>query len=288
MVKKAQTDTRRGVNCTLAFVNGRGAKRSFGVRATTITWGLQVVADESQSRTRRAMYPRQVLPSQFMLTPALITYNEFVALMDFLTEYAHFATNTEINDSGTSRMMTVTCTARSFKRRGLLTTGISRGNHIGAMVWSPTMVFETLVDPLDTNTAIRSSSVRYGDAATKHANPDLETKYFYPFGTQLSGSQHGDDYAPVQEPDAVLATTSVDEGDANSASSGSGSGSDSGSSSSVLQGLLDPQHLLPDTVTPPGTTTTSVSTAPPTLLVILTGQTNTSGGAPTSVPKAKT
>lgn len=198
MTARGAADTRKGLNATLSYSNG--GRKSFPVRCTRITHGHTVLMEESTARDRRAAYPRKVNPQPFSISVSLISYSEFTTFMDWLRQYAEFMKNPLINDVGISRAMTVSVPSRRFFRRGLLNTGIAYGDHIGAMVWEPVLVFETSLDPLDRNPTARASSFRYGPAPTDHGNPNLESNYFYPFGAQLAGDEHGLDYADFTGP----------------------------------------------------------------------------------------
>ena len=173
---------RNGLNCTFSYVRD-GTRRAFRVRADMITHGTLVVADESQGRVNRAMYPHRITPAQFAIKVQCNGYKEKTALMNWMASYAEYILTP--NRAGrTFPSMSVLIPSRKFNRQGVLVTGIEYGDHVGSMLWEPTFIFETSSEPDD----------KQIKAITRVVDPDnsvafRENRYHYPTGVQLSGSQ---------------------------------------------------------------------------------------------------
>lgn len=173
--------TRQGLNSTLSYQMG-STTYSFNARVSQIDHGSQMVADEAQARTRRAYYPHRLSASPFTLTVTISGYNERVAFSNFLYDYASRVLDPNLSVDYPS--MYVSVPSRNFQRRGVPKTGIEWGDHVGSMVWTPQVQFETHIDTSigDTATVASSQFVLEQGAA-----PEL--KYFFPAGVQLAGDQ---------------------------------------------------------------------------------------------------
>lgn len=175
---------RQGLNGNLSYTVG-GTKYAFSVRVGEIAHGSQMVAEEAQSRTRRAYYPHRLSAQPFSLTILVRGHSERTLLANFLADYTTRAL--DANLTGAFPSMLVTVWVRNFLRWGVPMSGIEWGNRTGAIVWKPVVVFETTMDSLLGDTAAtRSSEFVLPEEASRRA-PEL--KYFYPRGIQLSGNQ---------------------------------------------------------------------------------------------------
>lgn len=186
---------RQGLNCTLSYSSGK-AVTAYRVRCSGLTWGFSMIADESQARDTRAYYPHQTAPDRFALTIDLIGQREKNSFNGWIMSYAGFILDPGFTGKSTPQM-TVSVPSRNFKRTGVPLEGAEFGIHVGAMVYSPTIIFETAGEPLDWNDHYYISGVRSGLAYYK--SPD--SRYFYPTGTQLRG---GDAPAPAGGPTATV------------------------------------------------------------------------------------
>lgn len=175
-------ETRKGLNCTLTYphidAKGKTQNRSFKVRVDTVGYGVKMVAAESSGRNRRAYYPHRVAPSQFYIRPILVGFGERKTFADWMQSYADYVMDPGLPSGKGFPDMHVLVPARKFDRWGVPLSGFERGDTIGGMVWTPTVMFETTQEPQDTEKWSTSKFV----AAT---DPDL--KYFWPSGTQLGG-----------------------------------------------------------------------------------------------------
>jgi hypothetical protein len=186
--------TRRGLNATLSYP-WEGKRRAYRVRCISITHGMQMIYTESQSRTKRAMYPMKRVPAQFSITAALVGYNEHRAFSNWMTSWAAYAISPDLRTA--FPVMTVTVPARNFTRVGVPITGVEWGDHVGSMVWNRQIVFETTGEPWDSKKPRYS---RYEDPTNSIGY--RENRYFYPAGVQLSGDQVPADgtYVPFVDP----------------------------------------------------------------------------------------
>lgn len=163
-------------NCTLSFSSADGGySLSTKVRKLAHKW--VVVATESHAREQRAMYPKQRSVGQFALTFDLNGYNQFNQLMQFFRSYVAVI-GQQFDNRPTSRpTMQVVMAVRGFSRAGVPISGMSMGDHIGSMVFNPTIVFESAHDPQDP-TILTGAQASTTDLAG--AEKDAKS-FFYPF-----------------------------------------------------------------------------------------------------------
>ncbi|MCX4799549.1 hypothetical protein OG497_37470 [Streptomyces sp. NBC_01242] len=171
-------DARKGLNCTLTYPVSK-TNRQFRVRVDSVGHGVTMVADESSARNSRAYYPHRVAPSRFYLRVLLKGYAERKAFSDWMQGYADHVMNPGLAVGKKFPDMRVLVPSRNFDREGVPLTGFEWGDTIGAIVWTPTITFETTGEPQDTGSWKPSEFVSAKD-------PDL--KYFWPAGTQLGGN----------------------------------------------------------------------------------------------------
>lgn len=144
------------------------------VRVRKLDYNWEVIAKESHARIHRAMYPHQRAVGQFALTIELKGYREFKPFSDFMWNYI------KTFMGANRKAMFVSMPVRGFARWGIPVSGIYDGDHVGSMVFSPTIVFEGMNDPLDPNiltTLDQVSSWDYAGTTGDQAN------FFYPFST---------------------------------------------------------------------------------------------------------
>ncbi|MGW9067899.1 hypothetical protein ACWGQT_00405 [Streptomyces yangpuensis] len=170
-------DPRRGLNCTLSYPL-KGATQVFRVRVDALGHSITMVADESMARNSRAYYPHRLAPSRFYLRVLLNGYGERKAFTDWMQRYADHVMDPGLPGGAAFPDMRVLLPARNFDREGVPLTGFEWGDAVGAMLWTPTIVFEVTREPQDTESWDTS---RFQNAA----DPDM--KYFWPAGTQLGG-----------------------------------------------------------------------------------------------------
>lgn len=178
-------------NCTLSFAKS-GVKYSVKVWAYGVSHGFSVIATESAARKHRAFYPHQRAVDPFSVTFLTKGYPQLKTLMDYLRKFMQ-----AVVDTG-SVAMTVSIPARNFLRQGVPTGGMFDMDQTGSALFSPTVVFDSITDPLDT-TAPMVSGVVLGSTSANDA-----AKFFYPASVSTNDpNAQGDsfyDAAPVLVP----------------------------------------------------------------------------------------
>lgn len=168
----------------LSYPDAESVTRTYRIRAGAISHGIQMIYAESEARTARAFYPHRSAMEQFSVVALLKNWDERTDLVNWLSTYANYAVNPDIIQD-TFPWMTVTIPSRGFTQTGVPLTGYEWGAHSGMMMFTPQILFEAASSPgsagqPDVSTVINQWTADASDPAIQ---------YFYPFGTQLSGSQ---------------------------------------------------------------------------------------------------
>jgi hypothetical protein len=174
---------RLGLNCSMTYNDGTST-RGYKVRCRAISLGYEMVGEESQAKDSRAFYPHQTAPTQFSITVDVIGLAERRSLNAYLMGYAAFILDPGLKTKITPTV-TVTVPIRKFTREGVPVSGVAYGTELGAMMWSPTIVFETSRETIDWNETFDFSVVSADQAGVN----EPESKYYYPTGIQLSGNK---------------------------------------------------------------------------------------------------
>jgi hypothetical protein len=178
---------RSGLNTNLSYSHG-GKKYAFSLRVQEIAHGSRMVAEESQARNRRAYYPHKVSSMPFVIVPIIKGYRERVQFSNFLADYIKRVQDPSLSASNFPTMR-VTCSVRNFERYGVPTDGIEWGDHVGSMVWTPRVAFETHVDQSLGDSPGKYDGISYFVFSEGSLERSPQIAYFYPSGVQLSGSQ---------------------------------------------------------------------------------------------------
>jgi hypothetical protein len=171
---------RQGLNAVLSYKKGN-VSRAYRVRANMLAYGMAVIYEESSSRINRAFYPHRLSSAQFAMGVELNGEDEYKSFSAWMATYAGWALSQDTGSTFPS--MTVALPARGFLRKGVPLDGYDWGDHVGAMVWSPVITFETADDPINRQSRLNISTV---NAAV--ASVDRDVRFFYPTGTQLTGN----------------------------------------------------------------------------------------------------
>lgn len=177
-------DPRRGLNASLTYLRAGKTPYSYSVRVSALSYGVKVIYDESQARVRKAFYPHRLSSAQFSIGLELVGEPEYVSFNRWLAEYARYLLGTDLSISQFPAM-TVSVPSRRFLRRGVPVQGYAFGDHVGAMLWEPQIVFEAAEEPLDASQ--KNLALSRFDAGLTSIDPAV--RYFYPGSTQLSASQ---------------------------------------------------------------------------------------------------
>jgi hypothetical protein len=177
--------TRLGLNCTLSYPDAQGTTRTYQIRAGAIGHGIEMIFTESQARTVRAFYPHRTAMEQFSIVVLLKNWDERTSFVNWLSSYANYAIDPDIVQSAFPWMQ-VTVPSRSFTQYGVPLTGYEWGAHTGQMMFTPQVLFEAAQSP-GSQPGIPTLSDIINKWSAFATDPAIQ--YFYPFGTQLSGSQ---------------------------------------------------------------------------------------------------
>lgn len=187
---------RQGLNCTFSYVDDSGTTHTYRVRAGDLAYGVQMIAAEDQGRVTRAYYPHKSANQQFSVQVLLKDWSERSDFMNWLSGYAQWALDPNVART-IFPFMTASVPSRDYSQTGLPLTGYEWGAHTGMMMFQPTIVFETGLSPGQRGTGITVSSV-INQWSAFQSDPAIQ--YFYPFGTQLQGSQVPQNYGQVLPP----------------------------------------------------------------------------------------
>jgi hypothetical protein len=146
------------------------------LRCSELDFTYTVNSTESHAREHRAFYPHRRSQGSFSLT---IDNNQWEEFQSVIAWFRNYATNALNLNNLTPPPMTVSMPSRNFLRLGIPTTGMSFGDYVGSMVFSPKIVFVSVSDPGDPSTGILDSSQVSGTDTSLFSGADTSL-YFYP------------------------------------------------------------------------------------------------------------
>lgn len=176
---------RSGINTLLYYQYGKKSY-TFTVRTQEIAHGSALIAEEAQARTRRAYYPHQVTAVPFSLVVVIHGYKERVQFSNFLNDYIARAMDPSLTVANFPTMLVME-PGRRFLRWGVPLSGIEWGDHVGSMVWTPRVVFQTHVDQSLGQSTQDYKWISSFSLSSSAVQRSPEIKYFYPAGVQLAG-----------------------------------------------------------------------------------------------------
>lgn len=169
-------------NCTMSYT-AAGGTWLMQTRCNRLGHSFSMVATESQARSTRGYYPQQRATGVFMVGLELNGYQEFEPVMSFMAGYVRAALR---NTTGIP-LMSVSIPSYDFWRIGIPTGGVSFGDHVGSNVFTPSLEFESVTDPLDPRLAVGfdPNLISVFDEnrptdPTLGISPDDATRFFYP------------------------------------------------------------------------------------------------------------
>ena len=176
---------RKGLNCTLSYPDAKGTTRTYQIRAGAVGHGIQMIFTESAARTARAFYPHRTAMEQFSVVALLKDWDERTDFVNWLAGYANYAIDPNIAPL-VFPWMRVAIPSRDFTQYGVPLTGYEWGAHTGMMMFTPQILFEAAQSP-----GSQPGLPQLSDIINKWTAlaSDPAIQYFYPFSTQLSGSQ---------------------------------------------------------------------------------------------------
>jgi hypothetical protein len=172
-------DRADGTNSSIYYNGTNGGALMLRLRCKKLEYSWEVIATESHARATRAMYPHSRAVGRFALTFEFKGYTEYKPFVDYMWQYI----NTFVSDPQTGNSdhhgMFVSVPVRNFNRWGIPISGIADTDHVGSMVFAPTIVFESLHDPNDP-TIITPAGASTTDLAGVTGD---QASFFYPFST---------------------------------------------------------------------------------------------------------
>jgi hypothetical protein len=163
-------------NAQLAYSSADGSF-SLWTRVRKLSHRWEAIYTESHAREYRAMYPHQRAVGQFALTFECNGYREYELLMNFFRSYVATIGEQFDNQISTRPTMHVATAVRNFSRSAIPISGMNLGDHVGSMVFTPTVVFESAHDPLDPTILTGNQA-----STTDLAGTETDAKnFFYPF-----------------------------------------------------------------------------------------------------------
>lgn len=152
---------------------GRSNTAQLRCNGIPISYGLN--SEESHARQHRAFYPHRRSQGSFSLRFECKGWIEANQLATWLREYARVVLDLSATD--VPPPMTVSVPSRDFLRLGIPRAGITFGDHLGSMVFTPTITFVSVSDPQDASTGI----LRRSQASTAlYRSTDPAAASFYP------------------------------------------------------------------------------------------------------------
>lgn len=169
--------TLNGNNSVFQFTSGTDVA-VFNARVSKVGKSFAVIATESHARQHRAMYPHQRAEGPFSVTLDLKHYTEFKLFMDFMRDFMSALMSSQ---NRPMPLMSVSVPSRNFWRLGVPVNGVSDGDHIGSNLFQPTIVFESVVDPLDPTVATGYNNAgSFSQFDPNGSAADTAAQFFYP------------------------------------------------------------------------------------------------------------
>lgn len=152
------------------------------VVANALDYGITIIGQADEARQNRAFYVRKVIDDMFSIEVVFTKYAEYKEFSDWLLHYGLAAAG----DSTAYPPMRVLVPSQEFDKFGIPQTGITFGDDPRLNAWHMVIEFQGTRDPTSFNTNAYSTFVQ--------ASADLvHAQYYYPAGTQLTGSAKGQD-----------------------------------------------------------------------------------------------
>lgn len=142
-----KTLARKGLNATFSYQVGPKT-RAYRLRASGVSHGVSIVAQESSARIRKVFYPHHLTMSGFSVRVDLIGEDEFVSFSNWVADYLDYAM-AHGSDFSIFPTMDVSVPSHRFSKSGIPLTGYQWGDAVGKMVWSQDVNFMGVEDNRD-------------------------------------------------------------------------------------------------------------------------------------------
>lgn len=160
-------------NCVLSYSHQGANTAQLRCNGISISYALN--SEESHARQHRAFYPHRRSQGGFTLKFECKGWKEANQLSSWLKAYAQVVLN--LGTADVPPPMTVSVPSRNFLRLGIPRAGIAFGDHLGSMVFAPSIAFVSVSNPDDASTGI----LRRSQASTAlYRGTDPATVSFYP------------------------------------------------------------------------------------------------------------
>lgn len=151
------------------------------VKAERISHGMKVISSSSSSRFARALYVEARTSSSFSIDIVCTTEEEYAAVGAWIQGYGE-----KVSDpSGGSHPVRVICPSRGFDRIAV-PVRVPFGANVKEVAYRMSIPFVGARDSVPDESNVTSTFVL-------PSSEDVSLPYYYPAGTQLSGSGKGDD-----------------------------------------------------------------------------------------------
>lgn len=188
-----------GENCTISIKN----YGSYKVHCTAIDYGLTIIATQDQARARRAFYVTKWLDDGFGIDIQFSTEAAFDKFCTWLRNYGRSI----IQTNSVVGVVTVSVPSRKFLKSGIpansggSSSPIPFETRVGMLAPKMHLDFVGTKDAFNVSEKSKYSHFQNPSKRALILNPQIA--YFYPAGTQLSGSQYGNDALYDDQPDLV-------------------------------------------------------------------------------------
>jgi hypothetical protein len=171
-------------NCTFSIAN----YGSYKVKATEVNYGMEIVAEQDVGRRRKAFYVTRMIASGFTITLKFSTEALHLNFSQWLMNYAKLL----IQPGSTVGSVVVSVPSRKFLQSGIPTNAITFESKVANVGPEVALEFVGTKDWLTVREKEAYSKFLPFSKLALAFNPQIQ--YFYPAGTQLSGTAYGNDY----------------------------------------------------------------------------------------------
>lgn len=176
----------RGENCFVS-ASGYGA---YNLVAEAFAHGINIEAAGAQAKQRRALYLTDLTSGSFVVEPVFVGFEAYRSFYEWLRTYCLNVTQPDTRVGP----MRVRIPSRNFDRVGIPSGTYTFGDDAGAFVYRMAVAFRGAKNPTDASAVSRF----YPPVARPHPQTgtpqNLAAPYYYPGGTQLGGTEKGEDY----------------------------------------------------------------------------------------------
>lgn len=125
-------------NCLLS-VSLFGSKR---VTATKVSFGMSLSSIQAEGRSSKVMHSTNLQGSGFTVDLIFKNHREYASTMDWLARYIRWIASADGNMSP----VRVVIPARNLDKVGVLTSGVTFGDRVGALTYSASLKFDGAED----------------------------------------------------------------------------------------------------------------------------------------------